>query len=115
MPIRSSLEGNAGCPTIMFSQAGDFRSAVVNTDRYGFRWTVLRDGTIASVGDPPKDVCRVLTGDSRAFGVGATSDATTLASVLSGTTGRPWLNFGARAHCTTQELLRFMKYADVLP
>lgn len=102
-------------PFLMFLQGSNVRSDVVNTDRFGFRWTILPDGTVSSVESPPPGPCSLLVGSSTTFGVGATSDATTLASVLSASTGRPWINFSARAHCSTQELLTFMMYADVLP
>jgi hypothetical protein len=102
-------------PFLMFSQGGGVRSEVVNTDRYGFRWTVLPDGEVASLDSPPKGACGLVIGGSTTFGVGASSDAGTVASAVAAATGRPWLNLGARAHCSTQELLSFLLHADLFP
>jgi len=102
-------------PFLMFSQGGGVRSEVVNTDCYGFRWSTTQDGEIASVETPGEGPCGLTVGGSTTFGIGATNDAGTLASALAATTGRPWLNLGARGHGSTQELLGFLMYADRLP
>lgn len=102
-------------PFLMFSQGGGVRSEVVNTDRYGFRWSTTREGGIASVETPAKGPCGLTVGGSTTFGIGASNDAGTVASALAAATGRTWLNLGARGHCSTQELLGFMMHADLLP
>ena len=108
-------DGMRWLPYLMFSQTAGFRSEVVNTDCHGFRWSILPDGSVASVEDPPGESCGVVVGGSTAFGVGATSDAGSVASRLAACTGRPFLNLAARGHCSTQELLAFMLYSDALP
>lgn len=102
-------------PFLMVAGAAEVRSEVVNTDRFGFRWSVRPDGGIASVESPPEEPCGVLVGSSTAFGVGATRDATSLPSLLAHATGRPWLNLAGRAYGSTQELLAFLLHADRLP
>lgn len=102
-------------PFLMFSQGCGVRSAVVNTDRYGFRWSTTRDGKTASVEAPPERPCGLTIGGSTTFGIGASTDAGTVASALSALTGKPWLNLGSRGHCSTQELLAFQLHSDLLP
>lgn len=102
-------------PYLMLCQGGNVRSDVVNTDCHGFRWTVLPGGEIACPETPPEGPCGLLVGGSTAFGVGATGDGHTVASALSRSTDRPWLNLGVRAHGSTQELLTFLMHADLLP
>lgn len=102
-------------PFVMFLQQGGFRSPTVNTDRFGFRWTVSPEGKVWSVEEPPDRESGLVLGGSTAFGVGARGDAATVASVLAARTGRPWLNLGGRGHVSTQELLAFLEYEDTLP
>lgn len=105
-------------PYLMYFHRADYRSAVINTDRAGFRISHGPDGATASAaGGLPAGPVRVLSGSSTVLGIGATSDATTLASRL-WTTHAPagaWLNFGGRCYNSTQELLLFMLYRHLLP
>lgn len=104
-------------PYLMHFHRADYRSAVVNTDRLGFRVS-HGDGGQASVGDvPPKRPVRLFAGSSTAFGIGASSDAATIPSRLWTTyaPSAPWLNFAGRSHSSMQELILFLMYRDLLP
>jgi hypothetical protein len=104
-------------PYLMYSQRADFSSRTVNTDHSGFRITTGPGGLTASAGGqvPPGPVC-ILAGGSSALGVGATSDAGTLASLLWSryAPSSPWLNFGSYFYNPTQEALLFALYRHVL-
>jgi hypothetical protein len=104
-------------PYLMYFQRADYRSAVVNTDRLGFRISHgLRDH--ASVGGRlPEVPVRLFTGSSTAFGIGATNDAATLSSRLWShyAPSTPWLNFAGRSHNSAQELILYLLHRDLLP
>jgi hypothetical protein len=104
-------------PYLMYFHRADFVSPSVNTDRSGFRISAGPDGAKASAGGriPPGPV-RILAGGSTALGVGASSDSTTLASLLWSryATAVPWLNFGSYCFNPTQEALLFTLYRHVL-
>jgi hypothetical protein len=106
-------------PYLMYFHRAGFRSDVINTDTYGFRYSHGPDGLRASVGsDVPHGPVRLLAGSSTPFGIGATGDAATLASRLwsaPGTPGVPWLNFSGRSFNSAQELLLFTLYRHLLP
>ena len=102
-------------PYTMYFHEKNFRSAVVNTDALGFRYSVL-NGT----GYSPtqlNDVTRVnlLMGGSTALGVGSTSDAHTVASYLSSLTGEVWLTFAGRGYNAMQEFLLYAMHQHRLP
>lgn len=104
-------------PYLMYFHAADHRSDVVNTDSLGFRIS-HGQGVTGSVGGPrPDGPVRLLAGSSTVFGIGASSDADTLASRLwsEHAPSMPWLNFGGRSHNSTQELLLFVLYRHLLP
>jgi hypothetical protein len=104
-------------PYLMYFHRSDFDSPSVHTDRAGFRISTGPDGTRASAGGyvPPGPV-RILAGGSTALGVGASSDSTTLASLLWSryAPGGPWLNFGSYCFNPTQEALLFTLYRHLL-
>jgi len=104
-------------PYLMYFHRAGYRSDVVNTDRLGFRISRCA-GEQASVGFRlPRGPVRLFAGSSTAFGIGATSDAATMPSRLWSRymPGNPWLNFAGRSHNSTQELLLFLLYRDLLP
>lgn len=97
-------------PYLMYFHRTNYSSDVINTDRLGFR---ISHGAneVGSVGGamPPGPV-RLLAGASSALGMGATSDRTTLSSLLwSRYSPRlPWLNFGAQSYNSLQELMLYV-------
>lgn len=100
--------GQVWLPYIMYFNAPNYSSDVVNTDARGFRLVCRGSRVVANFrGDDKAPVC-LLVGGSTVFGVGASTDQKTIPSILSSTTGRLWLNFGGRAYSSTQEFILFM-------
>lgn len=83
---------------LMFMQTHGFQSSSVNIDEHGLRH---------SPKTAPDGIVRLLVGGSAAFGVGASSDHTTISSFLEEKSGVRWLNFGGRAYNSTQELILY--------
>ncbi|WP_327373646.1 Inducer of phenazine A [Streptomyces sp. NBC_01216] len=106
-------------PYLMYFHRADYRSEVINTDRAGFRLSGGPDGETASAAGhiPRSGPVRVISGSSTVMGIGATSDAHTLASRLWSrhAPAAPWLNFGGRCYNSTQELLLFTLHRHLLP
>jgi lysophospholipase L1-like esterase len=103
-------------PYLMYFHPANHRSDVVNTDRIGFRLSHGHGATASAGGEMPSGPVRLLAGSSTAFGIGATSDASTLPSRLwHHAPSIPWLNFAGRSHNSTQELLLFVLYRHLLP
>lgn len=95
-------------PYIMYFQPPHHRSAVVNTDSLGYRFTHCHDRPISVADHAPHDSVNVLAGSSTVFGIGASSDAATLASRLNAHAAgeaAPWINMGGRSHNSAQELV----------
>ncbi|MEE1754117.1 Inducer of phenazine A [Streptomyces sp. SP18CS02] len=103
-------------PYLMYFHRAGYRSETINTDRLGFRISHGADEK-ASVLNQPKGPVRLLAGSSTPFGIGATSDAATMASRLWSqyAPSVPWLNFAGRSHNSMQELLLFMMHRELLP
>jgi hypothetical protein len=104
-------------PYLMYFHRAGFRSDAVNTDRLGFRVSHGAQAT-ASLGGPlPEEPVRILSGTSTAFGLGSTSDATTMSSRLWTTyaPSTPWLNMGACYYSSAQELLLYTMHRHLLP
>lgn len=97
-------------PYLMFFQPPGFRSSAVNTDADGFRISHGPDGRPMALPLPEQQGANLLLGNSVAFGVGATSDAGSLASRLAAHTGEDWINGCGRAHASFQESLVLQAY-----
>ena len=102
---------NIWSPYIMFKQKNNIKNKVLNTDKFGFRftdsdtkYTILNKHNI-------KDNFNeyVVVGGSTAFGVGASSDRNTISSKLSQMTNNTIYNFGLRAGNSFQELILFLQ------
>ncbi|HEV7371782.1 GDSL-type esterase/lipase family protein [Arenibaculum sp.] len=97
-------------PYTMFFHHKNYRSAVINTDALGFRYSDCR-GTPVSVADMPEGkAINLLVGGSTTLGTGATTDAGTVASRLAAHTGEPWLNLGGRGYNAVQEVLLYLMH-----
>jgi len=83
-------------PHLMYFHPRNARLKSVSTDEFGFRNT-----TGAKAGAPTA----LLIGGSSVFGIGATSDATTIPSLLNAQTKYNWRNLGGRAFNSTQEAI----------
>jgi hypothetical protein len=104
-------------PYLMYFHPPGHRSAVVNTDRAGFRYADWERKKISVADHQGVDSVRLIAGSSTVFGIGASADRWTLASCLSANDQRPspWLNFGGRSFNSTQELLLFVLNRHLLP
>jgi hypothetical protein len=104
-----ALEEKEWLPYVMMFQRGGLATSSFSTDEYGFRYTVWR-GQRLSWTDYNTAVHRraALIGASTAFGVGASSDAFTVASLLNRGEDRIWFNFAGRSFNSTQEVLIFL-------
>jgi hypothetical protein len=104
-------------PYLMYFHRSAYRSAVVNTDRLGFRYSHGPEARAALADQPQREPVNLLVGTSTAFGVGAESDAGTISSRLwsAHAPARPWLNFGGRGFSSTQEVLLFLLNRHLLP
>lgn len=97
-------------PYTMFFHHKNYRSEVINTDDFGFRFSDWQDQQLG-VENMPKDTpVNLLIGGSTTMGTGATSDAWTVASRLAAHTGQPWLNLGGRGYNAVQEVLLFLMH-----
>ncbi|MDQ1652620.1 MAG: hypothetical protein QOI35_1820 [Cryptosporangiaceae bacterium] len=104
-------------PYLMYFHRADFRSEVINTDRLGFRLSHGSGGTASVGGETPDGPVRLLAGTSTVLGLGATSDAATMASRLwtEHAPSKPWLNFGGRSLNSAQNLLLYTLHRHLLP
>lgn len=104
-------------PYLVYFHPAGHRSEVVNTDNIGFRYSRRGDRrySAADLGGIPS--VRLIAGSSTVFGIGASSDAWTLASRMSERDERPqpWVNFGGRSFNSAQELLLATLYRHLLP
>ena len=83
-------------PHLMYFHPRNVALKSVTTDEFGFRNTT---------GAKPGAPTALLVGGSSVFGIGATSDAMTISSLLNTATKYNWLNFGGRAFNSTQEAI----------
>jgi hypothetical protein len=104
-----SLQEKRWVPYTMFFQHPRRQTPAFSTDDLGFRTTVQEGRPVSFEAFCASDKPRAaVVGGSTAFGVGATSDAQTLASHLNRAGDRLWFNFAGRAFNSTQEWLVFL-------
>ena len=104
-------------PYLTIGTPPNIRSRVVSTDENGFRLSYSSATRVDSTSWHDEAPKGLLVGSSVAFGVGATSDSRTLASLLATGTGTPFLNLGVRGANSTQELISaipFVGSADMV-
>jgi hypothetical protein len=101
----ATSEGSVTLPYIMSAPPACLSNGVFETDRKGYRYTQLPDGSRFSPADDPQKIGNAaIIGNSTGFGVGASSDSGTLASLLS-TGGRyRYYNIGVRNWSLAQSL-----------
>ncbi|TAJ24522.1 MAG: hypothetical protein EPO64_09400, partial [Nitrospirae bacterium] len=103
-------------PYVTTTSQPNFRSAVVNTDAFGFRLSsgqdASRDDSVDSTSWWRQNRRALLIGGSFVFGVGAAGDRHTVASVLNARTSHTFLNLGIRAANSTQELIASVPFLD---
>ncbi|MCX6535770.1 MAG: hypothetical protein NT119_04345 [Actinobacteria bacterium] len=83
-------------PYLMYFNPRNVVLKSVSTDDRGFRKTTGGQSTKSTA---------LLIGGSTVFGIGATSDGSTITSRLNELTEHSWLNFGGRAFNSTQEAM----------
>ena len=83
-------------PHLMYFHPRNASKPSVSTDQFGAR---------NSVGIKPNAPTALLVGGSSVFGIGATSDSTTIPSLLNASTKYNWRNLGGRAFNSTQETI----------
>lgn len=101
-------------PYLMYFNQPKYVSSAVNTDSKGFRITYKSGYRLSDFNYLEKWPVALLAGSSVCFGVGASHDRCTIASLLSSKTEFQWLNFSGRAFNSTQEMLLFMFYGHVI-
>ena len=94
-------------PYVMSFHEANHSSPAVHTDERGFRFSA-KGGSAVSNFDGAQGERGLIVGGSVAFGVGASSDAKTIPSILNEKSQTTWLNFGGMAISSTQELLLFL-------
>lgn len=101
--------GKEWMPYVMLGNVRGYRSAVCNTDEYGFRHTYAGERLLSMESFThhagPKGV---VVGGSLAFGIGVSHDRTTIPSMLNQSACGMWWNAGSRGFNSTQEVLWFM-------
>ena len=111
-------------PFIMYSGRPNFRSNVVNLDQFGLRYNYSdkkklfeneKENSIFDIKLFSKDKeTAALIGGSSAFGVGATTDSSTVSSLLSAKTNMHFFNLGGRAFSGFQEIILFQSLINRL-
>lgn len=104
-------------PYLMYFHPAAYRSAVVNTDESGFRFSESNGKRFSVRNCDTSRPARLLAGSSTVFGIGASADCWTLSSRLTehDTSAEPWLNFGGRSFNSTQELMLLVLNRHLLP
>jgi len=104
-------------PYLMYFHPAGHRSATVNTDASGFRYSEAHGRRFSVADRPGAGPVRLLAGSSTVFGIGASADSWTLSSRMTEHDQRPepWLNVGGRSFNSTQELTLFTLYRHLMP
>ncbi len=97
-------------PFVMFFNVPNFKSKFVNTDNLGFRLNFYNNEikSLSSFYNKPR--ISIVIGGSLVFGFGSTSDQKTISSILSKKTNKLFVNFGATAFNSKQEILLFLNF-----
>ena len=116
--------GEAWKPYIMYISKPNFRSDVVNLDQFGLRFNSLdnekkieieKNNSIFNEKIVSKNQkTATLVGNSIAFGVGATSDSSTVSSKLGELSNFHFFNLGGRAFSGFQEIILFQSFINYL-
>lgn len=110
MRLYEEMPAGVSFPYSMMGNPPNFRSKEINTDIFGYRASKFRGQFVNLENAADFTQVNILLGGSTVFGVGSSSDATTIPSLLSDLTGEPWLNFGVRAAVSFQEYIHFIQH-----
>lgn len=98
-------------PYATFVQKKSFSSEIINTDKYGYRFTKFNNQVTNIENIDQYNEVNLLIGASTVFGVGATNDEYTISSYLTKLTGECWINLGIRSQNSLQEYINLIQYA----
>jgi hypothetical protein len=97
-------------PFVMFTNADDYKTSIVNTDKFGFRKTYFENKLIGLEDiNSVSTEQNVLLGGSTAFSMGSSSDKNTLSTYLT-EMGDFCYSLGVRASTSQQELLTYLMF-----
>jgi hypothetical protein len=100
-----SMASGTYVPYAMLAGPCSYKNIRINTDKHGFRIT-QNDTNLYKVEDIEKyDEINILVGGSTTFGVGSTSDSSTISSIVSKKNKEVWLNLGIRGCNSFQEII----------
>ena len=108
MKLYDNMDSGGFSPYAMLSGPKNYRSKQINTDSLGFRKSLNTNIEYSVSQIKHYDKINFLVGGSTVFGVGSTSDATTISSNLSKASKEIWLNFGIRGANSFQELIHLI-------
>lgn len=97
-------------PYTMLANPSNVYSAGINTDEYGFRKSLYHGELLDLESFTQFKSVSLIVGASTAFGVGASSDKTTISSLLHEATGESWLNLGIRGAVSIQEYIALIMH-----
>jgi hypothetical protein len=100
--------GESFRPYLMRFDNANKNFGAISTNNMGFRNSIDKNGDLIDHEEAFIDRANpfsIMLGSSAVFGVGSTSDGTTMPSVMNKLRSETWLNFGGRAYNSTQELL----------
>jgi hypothetical protein len=97
-------------PYAMLAGPSSLNGIRIKTDRHGFRVTQNQKESFSLENIENYDKINIIIGGSAAFGVGATSDKSTIASILSTNTNEVWLNLGIRSCNSFQEIIHLNRF-----
>ena len=102
-------------PFVQFTNEDNYRTKIVNTDRLGFRKTFFKN-KLLGIDDLKKNSSsqNIIIGGSTAFGMGSTSDKTTISSFLN-SQGSLWFSLGVRGAVGRQELITLLSVKNFFP
>ncbi len=103
-------------PNLMFFNQPNFKSSIVNTDSYGFRYNNLVElnstDNLLSFKLSKNISNNLLMGGSTSFGVGATSDDKTISSIIEKRKNLNFLNCSGRALNGFQEIILILSHLN---
>ena len=110
MKVYDDVE-NVWSPYLMLKQKNLVKNDVLNTDKFGFRYTdSIKKFTILDDIEKKKDEEQIaVIGNSTAFGIGASSDKTTIPSYLTNLSNKRVYNLALRTCNSFQELILFLQ------
>lgn len=107
---RFLLLGSRRAPHTLYMHERGYRSGTINTDSHGMRYSHWGDKRCSVTEHGGAKRVNLLVGGSTTLGIGASSDAHTIASYLSALSGEAWLSLAGCGLNATQELLMFLTH-----